>query len=659
MNKFQSLFSILILSCSLISCSSRPLNVKWIEGEADNTGKAVFTVEITRDIPDDWTIWFAQMPCGTRPMTDSDAEVTEYQGSLHRIRPLCDKKDSIVVRYIADAIMRHSTAPEGFTLQAAGEVTPLEVEYVFLPLEDDGEHWFEYNSSIDIRPVDGNQIIPLPKNRKAMTRPHGWYRLSISDTVNIESEDEDGRYYAETTLQHLKRNYGDSIPHQVIEDWPDYQYRGYMLDVSRNFTSKENILRLIEVLAHYKLNYLHMHIADDEGWRLEIPDIPELTSIGAHHSFNEEEGIQPSFDGCADPEDMNSTANGYYSVQDYIEILRFADAHHMRVITEIDLPGHSRAAIKAMKAYEKRTGDTSMRLQDPDDRSIYYTAQGYTDNIISVELESVYKWIEKIFDTVIDIYKQADVPLESIHIGGDEVPEGAWNGKNLHPIFLGRVAQIALDRNILISGWQETATCRNEVSAELLKRVTFSNNVWSTLGKDHDLPYRIADMGYPTVISSVEYTYADQAYSPNKEEIAHSWACFTDECKTFRFPIKEHENIVGISCQLFSETIRGFDDVCYNTFPKMLGLFDRMWTRVPLCSLDHFYSIIVNHEFPYLDDKEFEYHIPQPGLKVIDGKIVTNHLIPDASVHVTEDKGRYTAVATYNGHKSATTTSCF
>lgn len=656
MEKSVRFISTLLLSVFLGSCSQQLPEIKWIEGETEADGYATFTIEITGDLPDDWTIWFSQMPCGTRQATDSEAEVIEYQGTLHRIKPLCQKKDTIIARYRAVPLMRHSTAPEGFSFQTSEGITPVDVKYDFLPLEADGEYWYEHNSAIEINPVEGNQIIPMLKNTKASEHPRGWYKITIGDTVTIEAADEDGRYYAGITLEQLERNYGGQIPHQTIEDWPDYQYRGYMLDVSRNFTSKENVMRLIDILSHYKLNYLHMHLADDEGWRLEIPGIPELTSIGAYHSFDPDKGIQPSYDGCADPTDMSSTANGHYSVQDYIEILQYADAHHMKVITEIDLPGHSRAAIKAMQAYEKRTGDASMRLQDPDDDSKYYTAQGYTDNVISVELESAYRWIEKIFDSIIDIYARAGVPLDAIHIGGDEVPEGAWKGENLHPVFLGKIAQIAIDRGVKISGWQEVATCRNEISAELLKSATFTNNVWSTLGKDRDLPYRIADAGYPTVVSSVEYTYADQTYSPNKEEIAHSWACFTDECKTFQFHIEEHENIVGISCQMFTETIRSFDDVCHNTFPKMIGLFDRMWTRKPMCELNHFYSILVAHELPYLDSKGISYHIPQPGLKVIDGVAVTNSLLPGAVVNVTNKGDHYIATTEYHGHSSATTT---
>ena len=118
----------------------------------------------------------------------------------------------------------------------------------------------------------------------------------------MESGDRYGELYANVTLDQLRRNSGGSPLRDVyIEDWPDFAYRGFMLDVARNFTKAEDVKRLIDVLARYKVNYLHLHLADDEGWRIEIDGIPELTSVGAFHCIDPEKGLQPSYDGCADP----------------------------------------------------------------------------------------------------------------------------------------------------------------------------------------------------------------------------------------------------------------------------------------------------------------------------------------------------------------------
>ena len=648
-----------VLATALIAACKPAPSVRWIEGAADEDGTAVHTIEIAgaSSLPSGWTIWFSMFPQKVSAAEGSDAALGEYQANLHRITPEGPvKTDTLRIRYRASALKRHSWAPEGFVLQTPGGVKPLQADYQFLPLEADGDKWMEYNLKHTVTPSPADRLIPLPKNKVAEVRPRGWYRLTTGDTVAIESEDPDGQYYAEQTLEQLRSNYGGKVPQMTIEDWPDYPYRGFMLDVSRNFTTKDNLLKLIDVLSRYKLNVLHLHLGDDEGWRLEIDGIPELTSVGAFHSLDFSKHLQPSYDGCADPSDSKALSNGYYSRADFIEILKYADAHHMIVIPEFDTPGHSRAAIKAMKAYELRTGDSSMRLQDPDDDSEYYTAQGYTDNVMSVELESVYTFICKVFDSVISLYAEAGIPLPAIHIGGDEVPAGAWHGEDLHEYYLGRVAGIAKEKGVKISGWQEIAQCKDPETAALLKSVTYSNNVWITAWGSENLPYEIADKGFPSVHSNVEYTYADQAYSPNKEEIAHSWCRYIDDTESFKFPLRQHPGVIGVQAQMWSETVRSWEDLCYDLFPKTLGVFERAWNREPLCTEDEFYSIIVTREMPWWDGRGINYHIPQPGLKIENGNAVGYSFLPGAEVPISEDEGRIYARTSFRGHQSVTTT---
>lgn len=662
----RDFFIVALGMAAVLSCAPSPKEnlpvVTWIEG-APQGNRAVHTIMITNAsaLPQDWTIYCSQMPAGVNTLEGSDANFIEYQANLHRITPAQSEivKDTLVVRYSAQKLRRRSWAPEGFVLKTRDTQSRLKAEYVFLPLEADGDRWYAYNEEHKIpSEVAKSAIVPTPKNRVSEDRPQGWYKVVVTESgeEKIEAEDEDGRFYARTTLDLLKENYAPGhIPATEIEDWPDFQYRGFMLDVSRNFTTKECLLRLIDVLARYKVNYLHLHFGDDEGWRVEIDGIPELTSVGAFHSLDPDEQLQPSYDGCADPEDNESSANGYYSREDFKEILRYAWERRIRVIAEFDTPGHSRAAIYAMKAYERRTGDASMRLQDPEDDSKYYTAQGYTDNVMNVAMESVYTFVEKIFDSLIAIYDEAGVPLPAIHIGGDEVPSGAWHGNELHGMFLGRVADIAVKKGVKICGWQEIAAAKDPSVAQKLRNVMFMNNTWSTLGQNEDLPWRLAAQGYPTVMSNVQYTYADQAYSDSKCETAHNWACYTDDFKAFDFPVKVQENIIGVQAQLWSETVRSFDDVCYDIFPKVLGVFERGWNAAPLQTSDEFYGVIVAHEMPHWEVDGIAYHVPQPGLKIIDGQPVGNTLVPGATVEITDIGDHFEARARIGSRNSVTT----
>lgn len=655
MNLVQTIFRrYSFIALILLVCSCAPkVEIVWTEGAVGENGNAIhrITIKNAKQLPDSWVVWCSQMPVGVKTIAGSDAEIIEYQANLHRISPIVsESKSCIEIKYESAPLRRHSWAPEGFTLQDGRKLTKLKCEYVFLPLPSDGRKWYDYNASFNLSQVENTDIIPLPKNSTypSEQKPQGWYKIEVADSVTTFSNDEDGAFYAQTTLELLLERYGGNLPQMTVEDWPDSQYRGFMLDVARNFTTKENLFRLIDILARYKVNYLQLHLADDEGWRIEISGIPELTSIGAHHSLFPEQGIQPSYDGNAFPDCKDCLSNSFYSAEDYMEILRYAWSKRIRVIPEIDSPGHCRAAIKAMEQYELRSGDSSMRLQNPDDKSEYYSAQGYTDNVMSVELESVYRFVERVFDTLISYHSKAGVPLAAIHIGGDEVPRGAWNGKNLHDDFLKRIALMAKEKNVKIAGWQEVTSCEDET----LREVLFANNVWNTSGGNDDLPYRIADKGFPTIVSNVDYTYMDMAYSSNKQEIAHSWSCYTDDVKSFTIPLKSHDNVLGVQAQMFTETVRSFEDLCYDLFPKVIGVFERAWNQDSRESVDDFYSKLVYVEMPFWDSQNITYHLPQPGI-IFDGdKVLCNSLIPEASIIVTTKDDATVAHIEYGRMKS-------
>src|SRR5207248_10899 len=138
-------------------------------------------------------------------------------------------------------------------------------------------------------------------------------------------------------------------------------YRGFMLDVARNFHSKAAALRTLDLLARYKINVFHLHLTDDEGWRIEIPSLPELTAVGARrgHPPDSDRHLPPAFGSGPDVD--RPFGSGFYSRADYIEMLRYAAARHIEVVPEIEMPGHARAAIKAMQ------GNQSYRLDDPAD----------------------------------------------------------------------------------------------------------------------------------------------------------------------------------------------------------------------------------------------------------------------------------------------------
>src|SRR5437867_2849838 len=252
-----------------------------------------------------------------------------------------------------------------------------------------------------------------------------------------------------------------------VVDAPRFGYRGFMLDVARNFHSKSAVLRTLDLLARYKLNVFHVHLTDDEGWRVEIAGLPELTTVGARrgHTLDSKQFLQPAFGSGAQV--GRAYGSGFFSRADYIGFVRYAAARHIEVIPEIEMPGHARAAIKSMDTR------ADYRLSDPEDRSVYESVQGYPDNVMNPGLESTYRFIEKVVTELAAMHREAGAPLRHIHMGGDEVPAGVWAGSpavqafmqahsltnvdDLWFAFYGRVEQILNAQVLTPAGWEEIA----------------------------------------------------------------------------------------------------------------------------------------------------------------------------------------------------------
>lgn len=636
-------FMLIFAGCA----ADNEISAVWTEGETDpETGRAVHTLTII-NAPEgtDWAVWMTSNHIDSGMADGTEGTVELFHGCLYKMTPMERNGKDLIVRYTDRPLQRHCWAPEGIALEQNGKVTPLNVKYEFLPSENipdfpynqvETEVWDMIPSLKNVTPAEGVTIVEdMPQVEFVDSDKAGWYRIVLDGTCSVQASDEDGAWYAQVTLENLKRNAGgNEIPNMVIEDWPDLGYRGFMLDISRNFTSKDNILRFIDLLAHYKVNVFHLHFGDDEGWRVEIEKFPELTTFGAYHEFPyknedgeyvEENYLMPSYNGGMDPEDMSSSANGHLTKEDYIEILKYAWERRISVIPEFDTPGHSRAAIKAMDAYSERVGNDDFRLSDPEDRSEYCSVQYYRDNALNVALPSTYRFIEEVFDALIAYHKEAGVPLPAIHVGGDEVASGAWTGSPaclkimeergwdnielMKSYYIENVLDIAEAKGVKISGWQEVVMDLEDHVYERLKKNLYSVNFWHTGHGQEEYPYKYANDGVPVVLSNMTNTYVDFAYTPDKTERGLSWGGFVDERRSFsllpydiyrsvrwddkgrmrdiaslpegKTPLEVKENVVGVQAQLWTETVRCFDHVTSYVFPKVCGVFERAWNASP------------------------------------------------------------------------------
>jgi hexosaminidase len=691
--KVKRLFHLVLFACALCAACSSPCRIVWTEGVTDEkSGKAVHTMQVLNPPSGtDWTIWFGQFRTPVTMHEGAPATIEHVSGTLYRVIPGegADGSDMTLV-YEARPLVNQCRAPEGFYLQKkGGKARPVEVSYNFLPAKDvETFSWNHVGTGVfDIIPRlkqvetnEGTTNIQYLAPTDIVYDPEqvpGWYRITLDGKIHIEAADKEGAGNAVTTLERLRSNSGDyNVPSCVITDWPDLQYRGLMLDVSRNFTKKDDLIRLIDLLAYYKVNRLHLHFGDDEGWRIEIDGLPELTSYGAFRgipelqddgSIKEPDALQPTYCGSLDRNDAASPANGYYSHADFVEILRHAWDHGIRVIPEFDTPGHSRAAVKSMEVRAARTGDTTYLLTEPEDTSEYESVQDYTDNVMNVALPSTYAFLGKVFDGLIALYAEAEVPLEAIHIGGDEVPEGAWTGSPackalmeangrtdiawLMDYYINRVLDLAEERGVKIAGWQDVCQGVEPATFERLKKDLAFTNFWTVSHGRDELAYQFANAGIPVVISSAPNCYLDFAYNSSKTERGHNWGGFVDERRSFsllpydvyrsvrwddygeiedisdadagKTPLlpEARANIIGVSGQLWAETLRNFDHVTYYIFPKALGLFERGWNASPAWEgttvsddpaftedFDRFFSIITDHEYPYYESLGIAYH---------------------------------------------------
>jgi hexosaminidase len=433
------------------------------------------------------------------------------------------------------------------------------------------------------------------------------------------------------------------VPCISVKDEPRFPYRAVMLDVARNFQSKQQVLKLINLMAVYKLNNLHMHLTDDEGWRIEIPSLPELTTIGSKrgHTLDSKTHL-PASHGSG-PDFDNAAGTGFYTKADYIEILKYATERHITVMPEIETPGHARASIKAMDARYSRllaagdkAGAERNLLRDLNDKSDYRSVQYWNDNVIDVSLPSTYNYIETVVGDLVNIYKEAGAPLPAIHFGGDEVPAHVWekspaymalkannpeiqNTGDLWYYFYGRVNDILKKRNIRLAGWEEMALRKTQVDGQntYVPNPQFLGekmqvDVWNNVLGDgqEDLAYKLANGGYKTVLTCVTNLYFDMANYKSYDEPGYYWGAFLGIDKFFSFIPYDYfknadvdknghsinrnlfvgkqrltdygkTNIIGLQGALWAETVKTPERMDYMIFPKLIGLAERAWAKDP------------------------------------------------------------------------------
>ncbi|WP_299591555.1 family 20 glycosylhydrolase [uncultured Microbulbifer sp.] len=417
------------------------------------------------------------------------------------------------------------------------------------------------------------------------SQPAGAYRLSVGRKgAEVLGADESGAFYGVQSLLALVDLQSGSLPQAVVEDAPRFPHRGMFLDVGRNFHSKEVVLKLLDQMAAYKLNRFHFHLSDDEGWRLEIPGLPELTEVGSQRCFDLEENrcLLPQLGSGPKADNFGS---GFYSVDDYVEILRYAADRQIEVVPEFDMPAHARSAVVAMEARYRKLKDSdpaaaeAYRLIDPEDDTQYLSVQFYDDSYINPCVDSTYNFVGKLIREVKTMHDTAGHPLESWHFGGDEAinilasgsfevgpgenPEKGdvsaekrnkpWSNSpqcqkliasgevkaldELGELYAKRVSKLVAAEGIpTMAAWNDGVKKITNADEELATEQNYVNS-WAPLfwgGGDEST--HLADAGFDLVQSHSDYLYFDMPQEVDPKERGYYWASrYTDARKTFSY----------------------------------------------------------------------------------------------------------------------------
>jgi hexosaminidase len=435
--------------------------------------------------------------------------------------------------------------------------------------------------------------------------PEG-YRLTITPRgISVAAADPAGIFYAEQTLRQLRgpaafraaglADVPPGIPCGEVVDYPRFGWRGVLLDVARHFTPKYGVLRFIDQLAVHKLNILHLHLTDDQGWRIEVPAYPRLTEIGA---WREGSWVGRPPDGTTDHD--GRPHGGYYTTDDLREIVAYARQRHVTVVPEVDIPGHSQAAIAAYP----ELGNTGAALP-------VLRNWGINENILTVT-DFAIDFYRDVFDHVTDIF---DAPV--VCVGGDEVPTVQWRH---NPEAARRMAEQGFTDERQLHGWWV-----GQMAAHLAKhdRRTLG---WDEILDAGDLPegsivasWRgeqagvvAATAGHDVVMCPEQYVYLDhrQADHPDEPIPVGFLRTLADvygyEPVPAALPPEFHDRVIGSQAQVWTEHLDNPRRVDYATFPRLAAFAEVVWSSTK-DSYPAFERRLAEHHLPRLDAMGVEY----------------------------------------------------
>jgi hexosaminidase len=423
--------------------------------------------------------------------------------------------------------------------------------------------------------------------------PNDGYKLNINKKgILVKGKSANGVLNGLQTLLQIssaKDIKKGNIPFVKIEDYPRFEWRGMMLDCSRQFFDKQTVKNYIDWLAAHKMNVFHWHLTDDNGWRIEIKSMPDLTLKGAWRGPGEV--LLPSY-GSGD-----KRYGGFYTQEDIKEVVAYAGNRGISVMPEIEIPGHSRAVTAS---YPEVGCAITQELK---------SVQGEVKNVWCVGREENYVLLDSIIREVSGLF-----PFEYIHVAGDEVNRANWehcpkcqalmakegftDSFQLQNYFFRRVQKIVDKYHKKTDGWNE-----------ILKGGEIDPNTLISAWQGISYGIESAKKGYQTIMMPGQYTYFDMAQS--ETERGHRWAAITDTKRAYSFePIptddltpEQQKNIIGVQGALWSEYLdRPARIMEYQSYPRISALSEIGWSKKEDKNWEDFYGRLTHSHLQRLAD---------------------------------------------------------
>jgi hexosaminidase len=411
-------------------------------------------------------------------------------------------------------------------------------------------------------------IISINQLDGAETNSSEAYQLIITpDSIVLNSQTAAGAFRGIQTIRQiipeisndtLSENKIWVIPTGKIIDAPQFEYRGAMLDVSRHFFSVEDVKKYIDVLSYYKFNVLHLHLTDDQGWRIEIKSWPKLTEIGGRSEVGGESG-------------------GFYTQEEYTEIVNYAMARYITIVPEIDMPGHTNSA------------SFSYPFLNGNGKSLeYYEGTEVGFSTLDTRKDSVYDFIDDVIREVSSLS-----PGPYFHIGGDE---SHVTKKEDYVYFVNRVEKIVQKYGKQMVGWDEVATA-NIDSTSIAQWWASKENIKKALAKNMKV-----------ILSPANKAYLDMKYD-TLSKFGLNWAGYIPVDTAYIWNPESYlpkGSILGIEAPLWTETVSNIEELEYLAFPRAIGYAELGWTIEENRDWDD-YKVRLANQTHYLDRMNIKY----------------------------------------------------